>query len=83
MNGEQQIEMAGPLLYSAVEAMGGDTSAMTVDVMTPDVMEGIRDEITDACEGGSRLRTVPTALDEALEIQVKEIFQDVGDALDE
>lgn len=83
MTSEQQVDMAGPLLYSAVEAMGGDTSAMTDEVMTVEVMEGIRDEISQVCQEGSRLRTVPGALQEALEIQVTDIFDDVSDALDE
>lgn len=83
MTREQQVDMAGPLLYSAVEAMGGDTSAMTDEVMTDEVMEGVTAEITEVCEDGSRLRTVPAALQEALQIQVTDIFEDVSDALDE
>ena len=83
MTSEQQVDMAGPLLYQAVEAMGGDTSAMTDEVMTAEVIESVRDEITQVCEDGSRLRTVPTALHESLEAQVTDIFDDVSDALDE
>lgn len=46
MTPEQQVDMAGPLLYNAVEAMGGDASTLTDEVMTGDVLKGISDEIT-------------------------------------
>ena len=81
MTEDQQADMAGPLFYSAVEAMGGDTSQLTDEVITDEVMDDITSELSQVCEDGSRLRTMPAAMEEALTVRVEQIFDDVGDAL--